>query len=301
MEKELNGSLVILECMGLQFFSLKTLEPGSYQKRPSNIRVAFLLLLLLLISGMMYYFTLSARSGNENITAKNLIIFAIQRCLEVGYVTVIFIGMVQSLATTINVKKFFINTKLIGKLISQDFSHIFSFEKVRDFSMKRFIVMMIFFATVHGTASIFQYRANGLEGLIEMFIGAAPVFFLMMIVYKFVFYIDLINRQLEALKELFRELFLDDSSLTMINCNQKAAINVLHAIHVRDNSVRKLYTMRKIYNLIHENGELASSSNGLTIMVLIVVVVISLTSGGYNIFVTIVGDFPKDQIIGNIR
>lgn len=124
--------------------------------------------------------------------------------------------------------------------------------------------------------------------------GIIAALTVLMIVYKFVFYVEIVKHQLKLLQVLMKETF-KYAPVGIIYKNNWRTIAVKPAVN---NWLRKLQAVRKIYNMICVHGELINHSSGLTILIVLVDVIVLLTASGYQIFVIIVGGLPMDAIPG---
>lgn len=291
MFQELNSCLVIFELIGFQFFSLKALNQTNHKDRPTTLRTIYMMTILVLLAIKMYFFIvmgIDIQKSNVKITAKNVVMLAIQRFMDFGLVLVIFTNLIQSFVSTRSIKMVFLNVKEIVQLAKNEFSFVVNFEKIRFATWKRFYIMLIGVGTFHSITAYLMFHNN--QTIIPMLAAVVPVFFLIMIVYKFVFYVGMINNQLEFLAKLLENIFVRKSSKIVDNFPKK---------HVKfDDPIRKLRAARQIYNFIYHNSTLINDSLGLTILVLLAVLVTSLTACGYKIFVIIIGGLPTDEIPG---
>jgi hypothetical protein len=60
----------------------------------------------------------------------------------------------------------------------------------------------------------------------------------------------------------------------------------------------KMKNLLKIYNLIYENSRLVNESMGLTTLVIIFIIVVTITGTGYKIFLLLVGKFDAEKAGG---
>lgn len=124
-----------------------------------------------------------------------------------------------------------------------------------------------------------------------MLIGSIPILLLFMIIYKFVFYVDMVNNQLEFVVKLLDKTFQPE---------EVKVVGEMCFKNTLDDPLKKLRAIRKVYNIIFESGALVNRSNGLTILILLMDLVIAITASGYEIFVIAVGSLPIQRIPGNL-
>ena len=287
MEQELNGNLKVFELMGLQYFSLKSLRFANADDRPSCFRILWMLLLLSLLLFLMLGYIISETSEmNEKLTAKNLMTFSIRHALNIGIILVMFSSIIQSFWFTKSAKKIFLNMKIISDLAQQEFGIQTNFKTVKIEMRKRFGALLFYFILTHGTLISLHHR----KAQFQLMFGAFPMIFLLTVVCKFVFYVSTINHHLIFLKKILENIFKNQPDQV------KHDLASVRPIKLYQNSLKELQTVRKIYNLIYENGTLVNDSNGFAILVMLCSFVIALTISGYEIFVIIVGGLPYNRI-----
>lgn len=297
MEEELNSFFVVFELMGLQNFSLKSLTAENAKTRPAIVRLIYFVILFLLNTFIMTTFFFHDEIGiQEEVTAKNVLMYAIQHSMNFGLIMVLLTGLVQSFTSTCGTKRIFLNFKEIIKQVQQEFGIVIDFSRIRKASWRRLSVMLIFYGISHVTT--FLSQISSASGIVPFILGIFPIVFLLMIVYKYIFYVGMVNHQLQFLRKMLADIFkLQSSKATDISLR----MNQINYVMSPDDPMRKLRAIRTIYNLIYENGAAINDGNGLTMLTLLICLVTSLTVSGYQIFVLIVGGLPKDGAMGKLE
>lgn len=291
METELNSCLVIFELLGFQYFSLKNLEKIDFMNRPTVFRIMHLVILLILISILTICFLIMERETlTGTITAKNMLMFAIQNSMNFGFVLVVCTSLIQSFTSTHNIKKFFVNLKMSVEILREVFDVKTDFNSLKKTMWKRFFVMLALFVSLHGSVGFSQYRME----ILPIFIGILPIFFLIMIVCKYVFYVGMVNHQLECLDSAIETVITFPPIKIIDNINFH--LLPLKPVKQLDGPLKKINAVRKIYNLIYANGNLINDSVGLTILILLVTLITTLTATGYKLFVIIIGGLEMNEI-----
>jgi hypothetical protein len=292
MEKELNNSLFIYEIMGLQYFSLKSLNYKNYKHPPTFFRVVLMFFLIAIILLLMITYVVKDHKVVEgNLTAKNVLMFAVHHLMNFGLILVTCTSIIQSYTSDLQVKMIYINFKEILQISQQEFGSVWDFKKVKVSARKRMICMSVFIILLHGTVMLMKIGSS--EIIFKMLLGLFPVLFFLMISNKFIFYVTLINYQLKLLITLLTQTFQSIKIIDNINCHLKPK-------KFNEDSLNKLRTARKVYNLIQENASLTNESNGLTILIMFVGLVVALTVSGFEIFVIIVGGLPIERLSGKM-
>lgn len=293
MEESLNSCLILFELLGLQYFSL---VHDNLTDRPTSFRTAFLAIILTLTTAIITKCITQhiSLTDKEVVNAKNVLMYAIQHSMTVGFILVAYTSLIQSYTSTQKVKKFFSNTKDIVRLVHKEFNIKVNFKQIKREACKKILVMIIFFVTAHLTMTFLVVQS--LRMTIGMIILMLPIFFILVIVYKFIFYVDIINHQLMSLEKMVGDIF--KSQPLKIFDDFHVHMTTVEPAKSSEDPMKKLQAARKIYNLIYDNGLLINSSNGLTIMIMLLCIVTTLTASGYEIFVIVVGDLPMHQIPG---
>lgn len=296
IEEELNRCLILFEYTGLQYFSLKSLTQSNVDSRPSILRTIYMLVLFVFVNAMAVSYILLDHSAVKGaLTSKNVIMFVVKHSMNVAMVIILSVSFVQSYTSTRHIKKVYLNTKEIARLCSE-FKLDIDFKQIRNDAWKRVAVMISFIFLMHG--SVMLAHRNSPNSTLQLLLGILPIFFLLMIVYKFVMYVDMVNSQLRLLERLFMDVFQYQPIKILEN-----GINV-QLKHVEPSKpfneiLNKLRVVWKIYNVIFDNGSLINDSLGLTVLTLLIGLVIALTVSGYEVFVTIVGGRPVQNLPGN--
>lgn len=299
MEENLNNCLILFEYTGLQYFSLKSLTTDNAKNRPTFARTVLMLSLFVCINTLAICFIIRDHSIiNGELTPKNLIMYLIKHSMNAGFVSTLSVSLIESFVTTRSIKKFYLNSKEIA-LLCLSFKLFIDFKKISKNYWKRILLMLSFILAMHGSVMI--AHVNNTSGILQMLFGVVPVLLLMMTVYKFIFYVDVVNSQLRMLEKLFEDSFQYDpikiiDNVADVNLTQ---VKPSSSIFV-DNSLNKLRIVWKIYNLIYDNGNLINESIGMTALALLISLVICLTVSGYEMFVTIVGGRGLKNIPGNL-
>lgn len=294
MEKELNSSLILFEVLGLQYFSLKSLNKENVNVRPSAFRFLYMLVMCSVVTSLMVCFILFTTPQMENkVTAKNAVTFAVQNMISVCIILVVCISFFQSFASTSLVKRIFLNSNEVAELCYNEFKIFIDINRIKKSVWKRLLAVLIFLLFVYGI--LISVHLKSPLDIFPMFVLILPMIFLMMISFKLTFYVRMINIKLKLLKNILEDIYthLKLGQTMVVTCTTIKSIEPL------ENHSSKLIVARRIYNLIYENGILINASNGLTILILLMTLVVSLTASGYELFVMMVGGMPKNGIMCN--
>lgn len=297
MENELNDVLVVLEAIGLQYFSLKSLTEKNSKTRPSVWRVVYMIFLLILISGLVIIYVARdhTRIKQDEITIKNVIMFMIQHSMDIGLSLVICVGLIHSLVSTQCVKKVYLNSNEVSRLINDEFKMAFNYKSVRKEAWRKLVFVLMFVLTLH--VIVILVHAGTPDNVYQLLLGILPMLFLSMVVYKFIFYVCMINHQLAFLKVILDDVFKVKTIKPIETINLH--LTIIKPVNTKVDELKKLRIISKVYNIIYENGSLINASHGFTMLILLLSVVLAITVSGYELFVIALGGFPREQLAGN--
>lgn len=293
--EELSPVLQVLELFGLQSFSLKSLTVKNLKKNPSLGRFMYLVLWLIALPTITVFRVLGDDSvGSQSpVTPRSILMFVIIHSMNLGSMLVVFCSLFQSFACTQKVKKIFLNTRNIIQICQDEFKIVIDAKKIKVNALKRLITAVVVTSSLHATVILIQFET--VADLFDMTLGLVPIMFLVLVVYKFVFFVCMVNNQLEFIKALLEKMFKQELIKIIDNINfHLTAVKPATA----DGPLRKLRVITKVYATIYENGNLINESNGLTVLVLLMSLVIALTVAGYESFVIVIGGLPTEQIPG---
>lgn len=293
-EDELHSCLFIFEVTGLQYFSLKKLLSHK-SNGLEKWRVVYMLVLLLCIFSLAVSYVIHDHRAIEgNVTPKNVLMFAIQNTMNFGIIMVEIISLLQSYWSTRKIMKIYAALKEIVHLCFNDFKTFIDFTKIKERAWKRFRQMLAFIGVLH--ISLTLYHIKSTDAICQLFLGIIPLFFLTMVVNKFVFYVDLVNSLLEFLKYLLEDIFKYEPIKIISNLHSSTK-----TVKAPEDPMRKLRACWKIYMKIYDISGLINDSIGLTILVLLSSLVVTLTISGYEVFVIIVGGLPVKKFPGDCK
>lgn len=293
--EELYSFMFIFEVFGLQYFSLQKLSPENFKTKPGHCRILYMLFILVIIVSMTVGYIIHDHTQIlEPITMKHLVMIAVQQSMNFGILLVVTVSLVQSYVSTNNIKGIFMNTRDIIQLCVYDFKIAIDFNRIKSEARKTLRNFVIFITTLHGTLMLIHM--NSFDELLQMMLGMLPIFFLVMVEYKFVFYVDMVNRQLEFLKNLLEDTFKYQLIRNIDDFNFHLTVRPIKA---PDDPIRKLRAAWKIYMKIYDISRLINDSIGLTVLVMLMSLVIALTVSGYEIVVILVGGLPLKRLPGD--
>lgn len=293
IQRELHNSMLVFEIMGLQYFSLKSVG-RQMQNNPQTWRVVQMLATLIVLTTLtIVYVMLDEKVEDTKVNAKNILMFTISRSTSFGLIFVVIISVLQSFFSTQKCKQFFLNTKQIVQILQQNFKVDDNFWNLRKFAWIRCLVLFGFMIVLQVLITLHNIQSNA--PLWAIAVSFPAVFCFLVIVYKFVFYVVIVNAQLSSLNLIIRQMIEFDANVRL---NIKSYfVDVKPSMYLNEYSV-KLRALRKIYNLIFKNANLINRGFGLTVLIIVIDSVVICTAMGYEVFVHVMGGLPLERAPG---
>lgn len=272
LNKLFNLLQVIFQILGLQCFTFSRI---SLNKHHSIINFFVMTLRLIVNVILIIYFQrdMRKRSGITNVLMK-----VVQLVMDCGIVLLISISVITAYFSTKKIKKFYINCNEFVNLINQNLSTPVDMPNFIKSVFLRFLAV-----TIASAGLIFVAGDFGKSGTF-FFLSCIPVLHLIMIIFHFTFFVDLINHSLSALSKSINDLCSDEQQLMF---HRSIMLNEVRNSNDTFEVVRKLKVVRCAYNKLHESASLINETFGLTIVFLLIIIVISTTISGYKILMCI--------------
>lgn len=134
------------------------------------------------------------------------------------------------------------------------------------------------------------------EDILQALLRMLSITFLRLSVSQFIFYVGLLNHELDSLNGLLHNFF-NYKPIRIID-NFELYVTQVRSSQASDESLIKLRAAIKVYSHIFEIGSLISDSFGLTMLIMLINFVIAVTASGYEAFIIAVGGLVPDNIRG---
>lgn len=265
--ERLNCFSKLFVIFGLQYFS-NYKQPKSYSRRKKP-EVAYTIYFILLMIPLSYLladdiheiFIQELEEEDEVVNSKSYFNKASEIVIEVGIMATLFAGLIESYFKTNLVKDLLVKLDEISSLCSQEFRHQIDYEVYKKKWIRNFFFFVSIFLTSYGTWVIDSFVSE--YSVVPLLIYMLPLFIFCLVIFKFVFFVDLVNFQLENFDIV--------SSANSINeVSRIAFVNVLH---------RKTLALRRFYCLIFDSAQLANHISTFSIFfTLIFLVPISINA-----------------------
>lgn len=268
-----NGCLVVYEWFGLQFFSYKaSLKENFKDSIPISKKIYFAILFaILLMLGCISFVSLAL---TEVVTSKNVLTqLYSQSIILVSYFT-IWTGLVQAYTSTKYIKKIFSNTEVVVESCRRQLKVTLSFGRFRTSSWKRFCGMAFVIALAYA-AFLAVATISGVDFLISTVALLTLGSFSVILINKFVFYVCLINFELEFVNTLLQSV-INLCTLKLYTLNVKNSSNCSRQV------LAKLQAVWEVYEKVRENAILVNKSMGVTMLFSLMNIVMALVYCGYG-------------------
>lgn len=222
-----------------------------------------------------------------------MLIYLINKSLNYGAVIRIVTVIIESFVHYKNFVNIIANTNEISRMSLLEFKFLLNFDKIRKSAWRTFAIVILTICILHGAVT-YNHIILG-NGIFWMSVGAPPMFFVAIVNYKLVFYIKLMNIQLEFLEQILLVVF-DSRSLG----SMKNSIVHLRPANPRmffETKLRRLNTSRRMYNLIKENVDMMNQSHGLTLLLSIWNAVTSITISGFEFITIMMGHSDQRKVL----
>jgi hypothetical protein len=308
-EKNVNAITLLLEIMGLQYFSLKKLSTKNVEKGPTRPRLLQMVLnLTFYLSVLICLPALLSKSRESEDTVEdptvlvsknNILMVAMLNSMGLSLVFNVVISIILSYNSTREIKKFFLNTRKIIQMVYQDFNAPFETKRINRAAWTRLATMIVlcylFFGSMMST-----YGGLSLSFLIRVLLTLPMVGYLVLAVFKYLFFVDIIYYQLELLISVLANK--TQLHVEIANGFEGLLIDTINVSSRKGNFqlLKRLKTARKVFRLIIENVDLVNSSNGLTVLTYMTVMVIMLISRCYEVIVIDMEALPQESFIASV-
>lgn len=281
---EINCFSKLFILFGLQYFFDKDLKSDS-RKDFKSFFAAYFTVLVLLVLGLLL-FVISPEFTNEaddDRSLRNVIDRIRNIFMECALVLTLLLGLVESFVKTESVKKLIEKVVSISTMFNLELGHSLDYKLFRKTWMRNFF---LFFSTLTFSyvTWVIATIVNG-DSFSTLLFGLLPFVFFSLLIFKFIFYVGLVNFQLENLS-------LVSAPAAIRKSRQEASANV---------ELRKILALRRIYSSIYDCGQYANHIMTVSSLCTLVVLVILLTSTIFRSFIVIIGDLPLSAFFSELQ
>lgn len=275
---------IFLQIFGLQCFSLRNLEK-SKGKFPSKFFQVVVMILLTwgLTFGVLTYEQFMKTGNNENYL--NVTIKFIN---YVNYIGSILVSLAFTSFKHAQLVKFFLDSLKISFLCNYEFNYKVDYRRMRKKFIPPLVAYMVYFVLLAYNIFTTSYGKPGImSDYIFPFLWLTLAIFIQMIVFRFYFYVHIVNFQLEILGELIRENFCQDLFEPDVGIVKQSLMMKISPNKYQTR--RKTVVLKKIYFIINEMADCVNNNMGLIIMMRLLMVITNILRFGYEFLSDISG------------
>lgn len=291
----LNGFTSICEFYGLQYFSLKSNLKENFKNSISIYRKIYFSVLFLM-SIFVSVLSIMTTTPEQGLTKKNVLVELYQQSINYFYFVSVLSSYLQALKSTANTQKMFKNLKEVAESSFCHFGVAMNFKTFTRSVWRRFSVTVAIFVSFQTTMFSTHVRGPLSSMLLANIMPAFFESFLLMVANKFIFYVSLVNFQLECIHELLKKVSANQIDCFVLNASSMKVIKVYSKIH--DQRLLELQEIWEIYRKVCDNGALVNKCVGISILSIMVNLVLGLTHSGYELSVTLLGGTSSLPYIG---
>lgn len=285
--KNLDGCVTIFQLMGLQFFSLNKVDTKFLDEKVSlkwKIYLIVVLSSLPMLAGIIILVD-DYDIGFDEVSINNVVMLFVKKAMNYSFIIVIVLSVLQSFVAVKKWKLFYFNLSKILQMMQNEIGFNEDFSRFKKLSTKKIVIYLSFFTICHLISSVFQLT-NMKHFLLISFLAYFPINFLNIIALRMIFYVSLTNHLLKNLEKSFSKIFKTQGKISLIEQN----------IEKCSNRSTKLLTIRKLYNMIHENANILDNAWGLTLIVYLSGYIIALTVCEYEFLIIVVDGLDSSKL-----
>lgn len=278
----------IFQVLGQQFFSVQSLTFDNLNTPPTRgYLVNFVCYFVVLNTQLGIYIYLYLFKNPIKLTPKNFINVLVQYFYWTGLVLLLSVGLIESFRTTPVMKKFFWNFIKISSICRRDFGHTIDHKIIQIQTFRDSLVLFLIYGV--SEAILRSYDEDAV--VLKLCIISVPKFYFVVIFYKFIFYVKMVNFHLNEVSTLLSKAFakpsFQTSELIFFTKNNPRVISDIE---------KRLRSLRTIYNMISSNADIVNHSMGFSILIITLIMVTFITSTGYYLLVSILSKAPDENL-----
>lgn len=250
------------QILGLQFFSIKNLhEDSKIKKFPSLCRCFLMIFWIILVTVLIYI----AHEKSNILATKNLLSLVVRFTNYIAGIIAMYYCLFSSFMQHSKLETFFLKSKQISKLFSDEFNHQSDFREMRK--------SLIIFTLINLSYSInisYQYTKTAFENFDDLVLILHSIFhsinevFLTFFIFRFYFYVSIVVFHLKEMKILMCKSFNDDFEISNGKIIKVWTVNSQKLTHRNDE--KNILVLRKVYYLIKEMADIVNDTMGFLVL-----------------------------------
>lgn len=273
--KLLSGYFRVFELFGLQYFCFKALVENVQQKRSKLFYLIYFIFLLVSFSVSMTIYVAATGDDHIRFNIKTGFNYIIKVIIELGLIAIMIGGLIESYVKTSQLQEIVKKAKEISSFCKTEFNHLIDYENFNKTWHKKTYCLAILLFSAHGLMCLTFYVTTGI--FLPLLIGFPPVIVLALIVFKFAFYVDLVNFQLENMHKVMLKSSCSKKTKQYHNC--------------------KILAFRRCYILIYDMAGNVNSGSSACLLMILTFFIVVIISAGYECLVIFIARFKMKVII----
>lgn len=288
----LNSTTFVFQITGLQYFGLNNINSRSSCTK-FNCGIFFLIVFLLAYAFSYLPLLESRENGDENVQI-SLTFDALASLLMILAIIAI---MIQSYTSTMKTKHIYSNLEKVSKICSKylhtdlDYAHVCKEFK----TMICWILLM--FSSMLSVVLILYYLFCSKEMMWNISFEIVLHFFLLILVFRFVFYVILVKFHAQTIEE-FLDIFQHNKN-EMIELEKFKWTLPSRTVNRDFVTIEALMALKKVYGIVFQTSKLINQICGFSNLIIIGLILSSDVLEGYNLYLATKNDIPMIMIIGS--
>jgi len=211
--KCLSQCATIFQIFGLQYFSVKSLSFKNLLVYPSwKYTIYFVLVLIILLGLMTIYAVLAAHEHlNEKLALRTVLNYLVQKSIIILLIVITCVSLIQSYTSTPQTKLFYLNCFRIARIAKDNFKDPIDHHPFKKKILRYFFGTELFLRILQVILCFFHKNPDHMVGEL---LATLPLTFLYTTIFKFFFYVMLVNFHLDTSYKIAFEVFEPSSTNT---------------------------------------------------------------------------------------
>lgn len=265
------------QVFGLQSFSIKNIEKKKEKNYPSRFYCIYTMILLTWASVFAYLTINEFRHSAPKMS--NHLSLVIKFVNYGNYIISLYLCLILSFFKYRQLVKFFKNSAKVSLHCFTEFGHKENFKTTKRELIKLMTIYATFFAILFYQIITADFGDSGIVGrlILPMFWQIVAVF-IEIIVFRFNFYVRIINFHLKVMCDLIRGNFINELKIPA----EKIIFEKWKVPPNKFVELRKVVALRKNYLLLREMSELVNETMGFIMFLRLFMVSTNIIRFGYD-------------------
>lgn len=266
----------VFQILCLQCFSLKSVNEKTKGKYPS---IYYTVYIIFILAGSTVFAFMGYKNFSSTSKADNYLNLVIKFLNFANYFGSIFFCLIFTFVKNLKLLRFFQLSTKIANLCSTEFNHDINFKKLRKPLAVPLILYSLLFIVLFFRLAKFSVSSGIFVDVVEPVCWLIIVVFIFAIVFRFYFYVCIVNFHLEVLRVLITENFSSESEQTVFDRKTMQIMRVYSNMHLKRG---KIVVLRKIYMMIKEMASCVNETMGFAILLRLLMIISNMIRFGYD-------------------